>query len=165
MTYLNGIENIILQFKRDRDYVVSSENDGRTKKLIYSVISNELKQKVSPFPQFISENMERLKTEEGNRNDGYFSYEVGRDSEPDKFTMITGLEAEEREVKAFHRPREISQRMREIEQRQRQIAQQMQEVRDSRGSEIINVSSYTEHSRKGGDEIAEICRIKEITDD
>lgn len=157
MTYLKNIKDIILHFKKGHDYVVSSESDGRTKKLVYSIITDDLKQEISPFPQ-LNDSIQDLKTEEGNHHDGYFSYEVGNDGEPDKFVVITGLEANQREAEALRRPREISQRMQEIERRQKQIAQQMQEVRESGGSEVINTTSYIERRKEGDGVIEDISQ-------
>lgn len=150
MTNLSNIENIISSFKQGRDYVTTSEGDGRTRKLIYSILTDELKREISPFTQFDNSSIQGLKTEEGNRHDGYFSYEAGNNGEPDKFTVISGLEANKKEAEALRRPKEIAQRMQEIERRQKQIAQQMRNVEESDGSEIINTTSYTERRRGDG---------------
>jgi len=150
MTNLSNIQSIIYHFKQGRDYVITSENDGRTRKLIYSILTDELKREVSPFNQFDSNSIQGLKTEEGNHHDGYFSYEVGSNGEPDKFAVITGLEANKKELEALCRPKEIAQRMQEIERRQKQIAQQMKGVEESGVSEFVNTTSYTERQRGNG---------------
>lgn len=119
MTELNEIENIIKspEFKVGKDYVTAFEtnfeNNKETKKRIYSILSEKLKEEISPF-SMMGKGLS-LKTDKRTKDGEYFCYEQGEDEGScDKFTVIVGHELDEK------RKKEAERQQREVEQWERE---------------------------------------------
>jgi len=86
MTELINLESKIQEFNNGFDYSVSQASDGKAR--TYYILSERLKEVVSPFPNLKSELVDiELKTEERDKDANHFSYEKGISGEPDKFTI------------------------------------------------------------------------------
>jgi hypothetical protein len=86
MVNLKDIEKIIRKnFEEDFDYSVYSGNN----KLVYFILSEKLKQCISPFPNLVrsESSVDGLKSEEHTCDGNHLSYEKGVESLPDRFTI------------------------------------------------------------------------------